>query len=56
MIVPAWLFALATSGIVVQATPLHRRDNSDTSAFPTIDLGDAGIYIGKLQNNGTVQS
>jgi hypothetical protein len=56
MMIPAWLFALATSGILVQATPLQRRDDSNKSASPTIDLGDAGIYIGKLQNNGTVQS
>ena len=51
----ATLTALAA---FAEASPLtlDRRNDTSTTTGPTIDLGEAGVYIGKLQNNGTVES
>jgi hypothetical protein len=44
----------ALAALQVDAIALERRNN--TPGGPTVDLGDAGVYVGKLQNNGTVES
>ncbi len=42
----------AVATLQSQGRVLEKRNNTG----PTIDLGDAGVYVGKLQNNGTVES
>jgi hypothetical protein len=44
--------AIAVAALHSHARVLDKRNNTG----PTIDLGDAGVYVGKLQNNGTVES